>query len=56
MVENINRYQQARRFLVQELGREPMAEEVAAEMGEDIDKVIYYHDFTRNYFARNNYW
>lgn len=41
MVENINRYQQARRFLVQELGREPMAEEVAAEMGEDIDKVRY---------------
>lgn len=41
MVENINRYQQARRFLVQELGREPMAEEVAAEMGEDIVKVRY---------------
>lgn len=41
MVENINRYQQARRFLVQELGREPLAEEVAAEMGEDIDKVRY---------------
>ncbi len=41
MVENINRYQQARRFLVQELGREPMAEEVASEMGEDIDKVRY---------------
>jgi len=41
MVENINRYQQARRFLVQELGREPMAEEVAAEMGEEIDKVRY---------------
>ncbi|MDD3711447.1 MAG: sigma-70 family RNA polymerase sigma factor [Patescibacteria group bacterium] len=41
MVENINRYQQARRFLVQELGREPLAEEVAAEMSEDIDKVRY---------------
>ncbi len=41
MVETINRYQQARRFLVQELGREPMAEEVAAEMGEEIDKVRY---------------
>ncbi len=41
MVENINRYQQARRFLVQELGREPLAEEVASEMGEDIDKVRY---------------
>lgn len=41
MVENINRYQQARRFLVQELGREPLAEEVASEMGEDINKVRY---------------
>jgi RNA polymerase primary sigma factor len=41
MVENINRYQQARRFLVQELGREPLAEEVASEMGEEIDKVRY---------------
>ncbi len=41
MVETINRYQQARRFLVQELSREPMAEEVAAEMGEEIDKVRY---------------
>ncbi|MFA5643904.1 MAG: sigma-70 family RNA polymerase sigma factor [Patescibacteria group bacterium] len=41
MVETINRYQQARRFLVQELGREPMAEEVAAEMGEELDKVRY---------------
>ncbi len=41
MVETINRYQQARRFLVQELGREPLAEEVAAEMGEDLDKVRY---------------
>lgn len=41
MVETINRYQQARRFLVQELGREPLAEEVAAEMGEELDKVRY---------------
>ncbi len=41
MVETINRYQQARRFLVQELGREPVAEEVAAEMGEELDKVRY---------------
>ncbi len=41
MVETINRYQQARRFLVQELGREPVAEEVASEMGEDLEKVRY---------------
>lgn len=41
MVETINKFQQVQRFLVQELGREPMAEEIAAEMGEDIDKVRY---------------
>jgi RNA polymerase primary sigma factor len=41
MVETINKFQQVQRFLVQELGRDPMAEEIAAEMGEDIDKVRY---------------
>lgn len=39
MVETINKFQQVQRFLIQELGREPMPEEVAAEMGQDIDKV-----------------
>lgn len=41
MVENINKFQQAQRFLIQELGREPMIEETAAEMGEELSKVIY---------------
>ncbi len=39
MVETISKYTQARRQLIQELGREPLAEEIAAEMGLDIDKV-----------------
>ncbi|XLQ20183.1 MAG: RNA polymerase sigma factor RpoD [Candidatus Moraniibacteriota bacterium] len=39
MVETINKYMQIVRRLVQELGREPMPEEVAAEMDLDIDKV-----------------
>ncbi len=39
MVETINRFQQAERQLVQDLGREPMPEEIAAEMGEDVKKV-----------------
>ncbi|MEK7507831.1 MAG: RNA polymerase sigma factor RpoD [Patescibacteria group bacterium] len=39
MVETISKYTQARRQLIQELGREPLSEEVAAEMGLDIDKV-----------------
>ncbi|TSC95770.1 MAG: RNA polymerase sigma factor, partial [Parcubacteria group bacterium Athens1014_10] len=39
MVETINKLQQTKRRLVQDLGREPMPEEIAAEMGEDIEKV-----------------
>jgi RNA polymerase primary sigma factor len=39
MVENINRFQQVERRLVQDLGREPMPEEIAAEMNEELDKV-----------------
>ena len=39
MVETINKYQQVVRRLVQDLGREPLPEEVAMEMGMDIDKI-----------------
>ncbi len=39
MVENINRFQQVERRLVQDLGREPMPEEIASEMNEELDKV-----------------
>ena len=39
MVETINKYQQVQRQLIQDLGREPLPEEIAAEMGEDVDKV-----------------
>ncbi len=39
MVETINKYIQVVRRLVQDLGREPLPEEVAAEMDTDIDKV-----------------
>jgi len=39
MVETISKYTQARRQLIQELGREPLAEEIAAEMGLEIEKV-----------------
>ncbi|NTW46402.1 MAG: RNA polymerase sigma factor RpoD [Candidatus Moranbacteria bacterium] len=39
MVETINKYLQVTRRLVQDLGREPLPEEIAAEMGMDVDKV-----------------
>ena len=39
MVETISKYTQAKRKLMQELGREPLAEEVATEMGTDVEKI-----------------
>ena len=39
MVETISKYTQAKRRLMQELGRDPMAEEIAVEMEIDVDKV-----------------
>ncbi len=39
MVETINRFQQVQRRLLQDLGRDPTPEELAAEMGEEVEKV-----------------
>lgn len=39
MVETISKYKQVVRRLSQELGRDPLAEEVATEMGLDIEKI-----------------
>ncbi len=39
MVETISKFTQARRRLLQDLGREPLPEEIAAEMGIEVDKV-----------------
>ena len=41
MVETINKFQQIERQLIQNLGREPLPEEIAAEMGEEIEKVLH---------------
>ncbi|KKQ53686.1 MAG: RNA polymerase sigma factor [Candidatus Falkowbacteria bacterium GW2011_GWC2_38_22] len=39
MVETINKFQQVQRQLIQDLGREPLPEEISAEMSEEIEKV-----------------
>ncbi len=39
MVETINKFQQIERALIQILGREPLPEEIAAEMGQELSKV-----------------
>ncbi|MBI4099239.1 sigma-70 family RNA polymerase sigma factor, partial [Candidatus Parcubacteria bacterium] len=41
MVETISKYTQVKRRLLQDLGREPLPEEVAAEMGVEVEKVRY---------------
>jgi RNA polymerase primary sigma factor len=41
MVETINKFQQIERQLIQDLGREPLPEEIAAEMGQPLDKVLH---------------
>jgi len=39
MVETINRFKQVQRRLLQDLGRDPLPEELAVEMGEEVDKI-----------------
>jgi len=39
MVETINKYTQITRRLVQDLGREPLPEEIAVEMGLEVEKI-----------------
>ncbi|MBM3258019.1 MAG: sigma-70 family RNA polymerase sigma factor [Candidatus Nealsonbacteria bacterium] len=41
MVETISKYTQVRRRLLQDLGREPLPEEIAAEMGIELEKVYH---------------
>jgi RNA polymerase primary sigma factor len=40
MVELLTKFNQVKRRLLQDLGREPLPEEIAAEMGIEVDKVI----------------
>lgn len=39
MIETLSKYSQVRRRLAQEFGREPLPEEIASEMGIDVEKV-----------------
>jgi len=41
MVETMSKYSKARRRILQDLGREPLPEEIAAEMGISVDKVYH---------------
>lgn len=41
MIETLSKFTQVRRRLLQDLGREPLDEEIAAEMGVDVSKIHY---------------
>ncbi len=48
MVETISKYTQAKRRLLQELGRDPLSEEVAAEMGLELKKIRHIMKISQN--------
>ena len=41
MIETISKFTQTKRRLMQELGREPLPEEISIEMGTTVDKIYY---------------
>lgn len=47
MVETISKYTQVKRRLAQELGRDPLAEEISIEMGISVDKVRHIQEISQ---------
>jgi RNA polymerase primary sigma factor len=54
MVETIAKYKQVSRRLSQDLGRDPMPEEVAIEMGVDVDKIYIIEKIDQNTVSLEN--
>jgi len=48
MIETISKFQQIRRRLLQDLGREPLPEEVASEMGIEVEKVHHIMEISQD--------
>lgn len=53
MVETINKFRQIERQLIQDLGREPLAEEIAAEMGQTVVKVRHIRKISQDTVSIN---
>lgn len=51
MVETINKYLQVQRQLIQDLGREPLPEEIANEMGESVEKIHHIIKISQETFS-----
>ena len=54
MVETISKYTQTKRKLTQELGRSPLAEEIANEMGSDVSKINYIQKISQDVISLEN--
>src|SRR3989344_3524030 len=48
MVETISKYQQVRRRLTQDLGRDPLAEEIAVEMNLEVEKIHHIQQISQD--------
>ncbi|PJE64484.1 MAG: RNA polymerase sigma factor RpoD [Candidatus Ryanbacteria bacterium CG10_big_fil_rev_8_21_14_0_10_43_42] len=48
MIETISKYQQIRRRLLQDLGRDPLPEEVASEMGLEVEKIHHIMEISQD--------
>ena len=48
MVETISKYQQVRRRLTQDLGRDPLAEELAMEMNLEVEKIHHIQQISQD--------
>jgi RNA polymerase primary sigma factor len=53
MVENITKYLKTKRALAQSLGREPLPEEIAKEMGKSLDEILYLIQISRDTYSLN---
>ncbi|MGC8651006.1 MAG: sigma-70 family RNA polymerase sigma factor [Minisyncoccia bacterium] len=53
MVETITKYLKAKRTLAQNLGREPLPEEIAKEMNKSLDEILYLIQISRDTYSLN---
>ena len=53
MVETLTKYLKARRLLAQGLGRDPLPEEIAKEMGKPVSEIIYLMEIARDTSSLN---
>ena len=56
MVETISKYKQVFRRLSQDLGRDPLAEEIATEMGIEAEKVHVIESISQDTVSSKTNW